>query len=236
MAVYGQPKMMEKWFETIRQYDDKVRDRLAMVVVDDHGTPPQTLPQWLRVMFDCRLYRVDRQIHWNQMGARNLGVREAPTPWVVLLDPDMVIELGVARKLLMATMRMTPGQVLKPNLRYTNNKMDGSSPNVYVIHKADFDRVGGYDEDYAGNKGWSDVQFLHTLTAAHLQIIKRRDVWVRYYRPRDISDATVKTLNRDVQANKALHLRKMALLKKLGVQKFIKMRKPNVRFPWSRLH
>ncbi len=235
MAVYGQPEMMRKWFETLRRYDDDVLDQLCFLVVDDHGTPPQTIPPDLRKMLDCRLYRVEKQIPWNQMGARNLGMAEAPSDWVVMMDPDMVVEPQVVKKLFNTAEKLTRGQAVKLFLHYTNDKADGSSPNVYLMHRLDFEMMGGYDEDYAGNKGWSDVQFMHTLEGFKIQLLKWPSLWVRYYRPRDIKDATVITLSRDVRINKSLHLRKMAQMKKMGAKRFIRARKPKLRFPWKRV-
>lgn len=235
MAVYGQPEMMRKWFQTLRTYDDDVLDRIRLLIVDDHGDPPQEIPVDIRAMLDCRLYRVTKQIKWNQMGARNLGMDQATTDWVVMMDPDMVVELPVAKRILKILPKMKPGFVLKLFLRYTNDVADGSSPNVYVMHRLDFERMGGYDEDYAGNKGWSDVQFMHTLEGFKIKMLKYPNLWVRYYRPNDIKDATVTTLSRDVRINKMLHLRKMAQMKKMGVSRFVKQRKPNLRFTWKRL-
>ena len=235
MAVYGQPLMMKKWWETIRTYDDEVLDRLHFVLVDDHGDPPAKIPDDIKAMVHTHLFRVTQQIHWNQMGARNLGMAKAPTDWVVMMDPDMVVELPVAKRLLKVLPNMEPGFVLKLFLRYTNDVADGSSPNIYVMHRLDFERMGGYDEDYAGNKGWSDVQFMHTLEGFKIKMLKYPNLWVRYYRSKDIKDATVITLSRDVRINKMLHLRKMAQMKKMGAPKFIRQRKPNLRFSWKRV-
>lgn len=236
MATYGQPRMLDKWFETLRAYDDDVLDRLHLVIVDDHGDPPVVIPDDIQVMLGVRLYRVESSIPWNQMGARNLGAQEATTGWMLLLDPDMVVEPIVARRLLDQIEKMHAGEVVKLLLRYTNDVFDSSSPNVYLMHKNDFERIGGYDEDYAGQKGWSDVQFLHTLNGFSLQFLRPEDLWVRYYRPRDIVDATVQTLDRDVKVNRVIHLRKYAQGKQMGWQRWVQKNKgPNLRFRWQRL-
>jgi hypothetical protein len=121
-------------------------------------------------------------------------------------------------------------------LRYTNDVLDSSSPNVYLIRKEDFERAGGYDEDYAGHKGWSDVQFLHTLTGLKMKFVRPGDLWVRYYRPKDVADATVNTLNRSVKHNRSLHIVKMGLAKSLGWAKWAaKNRAKNIRFQWERV-
>jgi hypothetical protein len=236
MAVYGQPLMLEKWWETIRGYDDEVLDQTRLVIVDDHGDPPAAIPDDIRAMLGCQLLRVRRQIEWNQMGARNLGVKEAQTPWVLMMDPDMVLEPTVAKRLVNFLPKLRQGSLVKLLLRYTNDVLDNSSPNVYLIHKSDFLKVGGYDEDYAGHKGWSDVQFLHTLTGFKMAFLKKPDLWVRYYRPRDIEDATVKTLDRSVAFNRRIHILKMGSVSKVGWAKWAAAnRQKLVRFPWEKV-
>jgi glycosyltransferase involved in cell wall biosynthesis len=170
------------------------------------------------------------------MGARNLGVREATGPWVLMMDPDMVVEPPVAKRLLERLPKLCLGLLVKLLLRYTNDVLDSSSPNVYLIRQEDFERAGGYDEDYAGHKGWSDVQFLHTLTGLKMKFVRPGDLWVRYYRPKDVADATVNTLNRSVKHNRGLHVVKMGLAKSLGWAKWAaKNRAKNIRFQWERV-
>ncbi len=234
IAVYGQPLMLEKWWETLRQYKLRVLRQIDFIIVDDHGDPPVSIPDDIRSFCHPRVYRVDKNIEWNQMGARNLGMQQAETDWCVMLDPDMVVEPEVAELLLARAKAMKRGQLTKLLLRYTDGKLDASSPNAYLIHKKDFDRVGGYDEDYAGHKGWSDVQLMHTLVGAGIKFLKPKDLWVRYYRPRDIKDATVNTLNRSVAFNKKLHIRKMAIAKRSWA-KWITRDQKRIRFPWTRV-
>jgi len=228
--------MLEKWWETLRSYDDALLDAIELVLVDDHGDPPVVIPHDIQAMMSCQLLRVTKQIEWNQMGARNLGVQEAKAPWVLMLDPDMVVEPKVAKRLLAFMPKLRQGNLVKLLLRYTNDVLDNSSPNIYLIHRADFMRVGGYDEDYAGHKGWSDVQFLHTLTGFKMKFLKRTDLWVRYYRPRDIEDATVNTLDRSVAHNRSMHIKKMGWARKFGWAKWAAANKQKlIRFPWERV-
>ena len=234
MATYGQPKMLEKWWETLRTYPEAVAAKIRLVIVDDHGDPPAEIPEDIRGIFKAALYRVTKNIPWNQPGARNLGVHVAKTDWLLLLDPDMVVEPKVATALLVHSRKMKRGQLVKLLLRYTDNTYDATSPNVYLLHKADFNQVGGYDEDYAGHKGWSDVQFMHTLRGFKMRFLKPVGLWVRYYRPRDVADATVNTLPRSVKHNRSLHIRKMAIAKR-NWQAWVKTKGKNIRFPWVRV-
>jgi hypothetical protein len=231
MAVYGQPKMLEKWWETLRAYTPDVAGRMRVIVVDDHGTPPVELPDDVPV--DVKVYRVTDNIAWNQMGARNLGMQEAEG-WCLMVDPDMVLELKQAKIALGLIRKMPRGSLIKLLLRYTDGTLDPTSPNVYLIHKRDFWAVGGYDEDYAGHKGWSDVQLMHTLRGCRIAFQKPQGLWVRYYRTPDIEDATVKTLSRNTKHNRALHIRKMGIAKRNWAA-WVKQKGKTIRFRWERV-
>lgn len=234
IAVYGQPLMLEKWFETLRSYPEEVLNHLSVVIVDDHGTPPVDVPMQTVTDADVRVYRVQKDIPWNQGGARNLGMQEAPTDWCVMLDPDMVIEPEVAKRLMRKTQSMKQGELVKLLLRYTNDVYDSTSPNAYLIHREDFERVQGYAEEYAGHKGWSDVELMHTLQGIGVRFLKPQGLWVRYYRTDDIADAMVKTLNRSVAHNRSLHIKRMGLAKRSWA-KWIKRETTRIRFRWTRV-
>lgn len=236
MAVYGQPLMLEKWWETLRSYDDEVLDKVHLIIVDDHGDPPVEIPDDVMGLLNCRLYRVMDDIPWNQMGARNLGMAECSTEWALMLDPDMVVEPIIAKHFLQVTSDIPKGSVCLVRLRHPNGAFDTHSPNIYLIRKSDFDRVGGYDEDYRGHKGWSDVQFLHTLEGFKMKFVKLHEIWARFYGTKDISDAAVMTLDRDHKHNKVIHVRKMRDAQRVGMTRWVKSRKGgNIRFRWARV-
>ena len=233
MAVYGQPLMLNKWWETLRHYELSVLRQVDIIVVDDHGDPPVRVPDDIRSFASVRVYRVEKDIPWNQMGARNLGMQEAEG-WCLMLDPDMVLELKQAKIALELIRKMPRGSLIKLPLRYTDGTFDPTSPNVYLIHKRDFWAVGGYDEDYAGHKGWSDVQLMHTLRGCGIAFQKPQGLWVRYYRTTDIEDATVNTLSRNTKHNRALHLKKMGIAKRNWAA-WVKQKGKTIRFRWKRV-
>jgi len=239
IATYGQPKMLAMWWETLRSYPDDVADRINLIVVDDCGDPPAEIPDDVVGVFRAKLFRIKKDIPWNQMGARNLGMTHAKH-WCIMLDPDMVIDPMMARRFLEQEPKR--GEVIRFGLCHldgSQKQIDMTSPNTYMIHREDFFDAGGYDEDYAGHKGWSDVQMLGVL-AAHYKMLPRRDLWAQFYGRDLIDDAQVVTLSRSVVENKKLHLRKCAQAKRMGWVKWVQAKKGNMamrnlRFPWSRV-
>lgn len=240
MAVYGQPLMLQKQLRTLHEYEPHVRDRLRVIVVDDHGTPAVD-PDWCRKFdgLDLHVYRVVDDIPWNQMGARNLGMEKAAPTWCLMIDPDMVFRESMMVKILTITAKMKRRHVIRYGLKHVSEpdrEIDKTSPNTYLIHRDDFLGAGGYDESYRGHKGWSDVQMLDVLKA-HYTIDHRADVFADFYSTKQISDAAVHSLNRSTAHNKKLRVRRVEQAKKAGgwVPWVQRHKSGRIQFAWSKV-
>ena len=184
---------------------------------------------------NARLFRVTEDIPWNQGGCRNLAAQQARTEALMLIDPDMTLAPDMLGKLLKEAENLRPGLMFRPALRLIGKEsLDHTSPNVHLILRKDFHRLGGYDEDYAGHKGYSDVQLLRVIQEAMVSRT-REDLWFQlHHGDKKFSDAQVKTLDRDVSHNRKLHHAKMARMKKVGWASFVKeVSARQIRFPWE---
>lgn len=235
MAVYGQPKMLEVWFDALRTYPPEVLLWMELLIVDDCGDPPVEIPDDITQLLKCRLFRVTEDIPWNQPGARNLALDHCRTPLVLFVDPDMVFPAGMMRKMLEAGQSLAEGEVIRFMLRHLKgNKLDGSSPNTWFLHVKNFLAVGGYDEDFCGNKGWSDVQLLDVMTT-YYKIHHRKDLFADFYSTDEIVDAMVTTLVRSHVANRKLRVRKVDWARRKGGWKhLVKAKRSRIRFTWER--
>jgi len=239
MAVYGQPKMLQKQIETIESYLADVRSRLTLVVVDDCGTPPVEVSLMASVpICAAKLFRVDKDIPWNQPGARNLGMHHSKG-WCLMIDPDMVFDGLTMERMMLAAEKMPRGHVLKFGLKHVSSgKLDTSSPNTWLIHRDDFFAVGGYDEDFSGHKGWSDVQMLDVLRSAY-KVELRPDLFANFHGIDSIHDAMVTSLDRSTKENRKKRVKKVAQARKAGGwKKWAKARVdvPRLRFPWTQIY
>ena len=240
MAVYGQPLMLKKQLESIRSWPGEVRNHLTVVIVDDCGNPPvavgdiETFADSL--LHEVKLLRVEKDIPWNQMGARNLGMHVS-RGHCLMIDPDMVFDGEIITRMRQAAAKLARGHVLKYGLKHVNSgRLDMSSPNTYMLHRDDFFAVGGYCEDYAGHKGWSDLTLLDVLRS-HYKIEDRPDLFAHFHSTNAIPDAMVTSLDRSVKHNRTLRLKHVAQAKACGGwKKWVKVHKgPNLRFPWTQL-
>lgn len=241
MAVYGQPRMLWKQLDTILHYPEDVLDRLNVVIVDDCGVPEVEVR--LIENLDCfaksaKLFRVTQDIPWNQMGARNLGMHHSKG-WCLMIDPDMVFDGPMMARMIQAAEKMQRGQVGKWALKHTSNgTLDTSSPNTWLVHRDDFFAVGGYDEDFAGHKGWSDVQLLDVLRSCYkLQL--RPDLFAHFHSTKDVPDAMVTSLDRSTSVNKRKRVKKVGQARAAGGwARWAKARKdvPRLRFTWQQVY
>lgn len=241
MAVYGQPLMLREQFKAIMGYQESVLRHLNVVVVDDCGSPPAEVDHFDVMDSFCnsaKLFRVMQDIPWNQMGARNLGMQQS-SGHCVLIDPDMVFDGDVMARMIEAASKLARGHVIKWALKHVNSgRIDMTSPNTWLLHRDDFFAVGGYDEDYAGNKGWSDVQFLDLMRAC-FKIENRPDLFANFHGTDSVPDAMVMTLDRSVTANRKKRVKKVAESRRAGGwARWAKTRKdvPRIRFPWTQLY
>lgn len=238
MAVYGQPLMFREQALAICFYPKSVRERLKVVVVDDCGTPPvseKVIANIDSATAGAKLFRVTQDIPWNQMGARNLGMHHSQG-WCLMIDPDMVFDGPMMARMIQAAEKMQRGQVGKWALKHTSSGvLDTSSPNTWLVHRDDFFDVGGYDEDFAGHKGWSDVQLLDVLRSCY-KLQHRPDLFAHFHSIKDVPDAMVTSLDRSTSVNKRKRIKKVEQARKAGGwARWARARKdvPRLRFTWE---
>lgn len=233
ICTYSQPNMLHVWWSAIEEFDDWIVDNVKFIVIDDCGDPPVKDPELL--IGDIEIYRVTDQIPWNQMGARNLGMQQA-SGWCVMLDVDMVLTASMIRKMIKWVEDKEKNEttlfgICRKLKDGTLGPVNLSTPNAWLLHRDTFFDVGGYDEDFAGNKGWSDVQLMHVIQAL-TKFHHTATLWAEWYHDDLVDDALVMSLDRSVRVNRGKHLAKMDEFKKLGAKKWVEKKKANIRFRW----
>lgn len=227
--------MMTKQIETWSGYPAEWLDQMEFIVVDDHGSPAFEAQD--NLPFKLSVYRVREDIPWNQMGARNLGQKLAAAPWRLMVDPDMVLPWKCARVALQRLPRMQAREWGKPWLSHmdpNDKRQDFGSPNVYFAHKNAFWGCGGYNEDFAGHKGYSDV-VLHRTLAGLCQVRFWKDCWLDFYGPKEISDAETQGLSRDLAHNKKIFHAAVNFAARNSWKLYAQGIKNHVRFHWDRV-
>jgi hypothetical protein len=138
---------------------------LKTVIIDDCSIEP------LGSIDGIRVARITDDIKWNQPGARNLGFHICEG-WIICADIDHLVT------------KENMEQLKNTNLRrgcvYYLGREDTNSVNIYLIHKDDFEKIGGYDEDFCGNYGYDDIHFYNKCTIL-LEVHELRHIKAKVY-------------------------------------------------------
>ena len=152
-AYYENPSMLELQWREIASYPAEIRAELEVIVVDD-GSPklpavdvprPSGLPA-------LSIFRVNKDIRWNQDAARNIGAHEARAPWLLLTDIDHVVPASSLVAILEAG-RSEQSFYTLGRIKFYGGEARESHPNSYLMTKKLYWDIGGHDEDYAGVYG-----------------------------------------------------------------------------------
>lgn len=205
MAYYENAGMLAEHSRAWAKLPDDIAENLNVIVVDD-GSP--TAPAeaaaksshssgWAGVA-SFQIWRMGVDVRWNQDACRNVGVREAPTPWVLLTDMDHLVPEATWRRLMLGKLKKRRvyrfGRVTAPEM--TPYKYH---PNSWALTRDLYWQAGGYDETLAGNYG-TDGDFLNRIRRT-ADIEDLSEVLIRY--PRElIPDASTTTLERKRPADK----------------------------------
>lgn len=150
---YENPKFLARQLSIWSSYPDDVRRRIHVIVVDD-GSPSSPAVDVIgshRVDIDLRLFRIDVDVRWNWLAARNIGAYHANDGWLVMTDMDHVVEPQLARFLVEGA--FDPGVIYRfSRCEYTGLPVH-PHPNSMLMMRSMFWRIGGYDEALSGHYG-----------------------------------------------------------------------------------
>lgn len=191
-------------------YPADVLDRIHFVIVDDASPVSYEIPD---VDLNLTWLRITEDIPWNNPGARNLGVTYAKSDKVVITDLDHAFPVETLRHILgrpecgrdfFKLRRLQQGQFLKH-----------SHPNIFLLSRARFLRLWGYDEHFCGHYGHDDVWFVkfqkwHGSRQRHLP--RRYPILVRT----DDTRSLTHTLERDLTTNRNLYEEKRRQVERFG--------------------
>jgi hypothetical protein len=196
MAYYENRQML---IEHARWWNELPTDlaRCIHVIVVDDGSPTapacdalQSIPR--PAVASIQVWRMLTDVAWNQDACRNLGVRHAPTEWLLLTDMDHLVPEPTWRRLTRESLSKRTvyrfGRVSAPAMDPYKRH-----PNSWALTKRTFWDCGGYDERLAGNYG-TDGDFLVRVKGRR-NIVDLPEVLVRV--PREVvPDASTTTLKR----------------------------------------
>lgn len=197
MPYYDNARMLQEHVANWNRYSDDVRSRVRVIVVDD-GSREIAAADLLRDedvvrRMNVQVYRVQKDIPWNQDGARNLGMTHCSTDWALMTDMDHVLLPEQAEALL--KFHPSIGCYYLPRRHVTDGTEIHPHPNTFLFNRCDFWDMGGYDEDFSGFYG-SDGNFRKCAKGSGLRETETAAFGLVVYRREEISDANTRRYGR----------------------------------------
>ena len=153
ITYYNEPHFLQWWYSTFKRLhenglainlnivDDGSQNRPAIDFFEKYQ-PPDTF----------RLFRVKEDIGFNSHGCRNLLMQQTTTDWNVLCDIDLTVADDVIEDIVSFDKHMGKYYML------WDTAMKEMCLNQFCVHKEDFRKSGGYDEEFV-NKHYGDRLF-----------------------------------------------------------------------------
>lgn len=162
-------------------YPDDLTLRMTVLVVDDGSPVPAVLPD--ERPCQMRLFRIEQDLRWNWIGARNIGFHHAVDGWCVVTDMDHVIPADTMRAVVYGD--HDPAVIYGFSRREHTGVSVTPHPNSWLMTREMFWRVGGYDEALSGRYGTDGEWRRRCAAVAPIHILS--DVLVRHEFQQDAS-------------------------------------------------
>lgn len=210
---YENPKFFVKQLAIWATYPKELLDNLSIIVVDD-GSPENSARDaiifarsvlGMTLTFSLRLFRIEVDVRWNWLAARNIGMYQSEDGWCILTDMDHMIEARVLDSVMHG--KHDEDMIYRFSRREHSGMSIHPHPNSMLMTKKMFWKVGGYDERLSGFYG-TDGDWRRRC-AATAPIATLHEELVRYEHQDDSS--TVKYLRKqpqDARKKPILQLRK----------------------------
>ena len=245
LPYYDNPKMFQHQQQCWNEWPPHLFSFFEVVVVDD-CSPNHPAADWVLAdrRFNFGLYRIEKNVRWNWIAAKNVGAHEAKGSWLFLTDMDHRLTSEVFEKLLSfvlqrkTVLKLNAATTVTLNLNnmayYTFDRVDApdltpykNHPNTYFMSRKLFWKLGGYDEEFSGYYG-TDGYYRKRLDRVaeggfHLEGLAT----VRY--PREvIADASTTEFERKTEYDKS---------KKKKMKAKLEQNRPMraLTFPWTKL-
>ena len=154
--------MLDEHLRRLERLPAGVRDELELIVVDDGS--PNGEAQAREIGLPVRVFRIDVDIRWNQDAARNIAAHKADASWLLLTDIDHLVPQRTFEWLLDNKLqKKTVYRFQRMTLDAIGGKKDALTeykphPNSWFMMRGMYERIGGYDERFAGHYG-TDAEF-----------------------------------------------------------------------------
>jgi len=151
-----QKGLIKRHLDNWKNIPEEYRKKIHFILIDDGSEIP--ISPVIDFPINFTLARVHVDIFGNTSGAKNLGFLLADNDWVFSCEIDHFV--SPENYIKMVNLDKHRGKVYKLIRTLPNGDLFKPAHNLFIAHKFDFWRCGGYDEDLAGNHGYDDALIL----------------------------------------------------------------------------
>jgi len=174
LPYYENPQFLRTQLAWWATFPAHLRAHFSVILVDDGSprTPAAQALDGVALPVALRLFRLEVDIRWNWLAARNIGAHHASDGWLLLTDMDHVVPATTLQALVYGThdARVIYG--------FSRIEHDGAAvaphPNSWFMTKQRFWEVGGYDEALSGHYGTDGDWRRRCAAVASLRILEDR--------------------------------------------------------------
>ena len=168
---YDNPEFLEQQIRRWVNYPKILRSMVKIIVVDD-GSPNAPAEKVIahQPYSFIRLFRVGVDVRWNWLAARNIGAHHADDGWLLLTDMDHVVDTICLHEVLMGAHR--EDTIYRFSRREHHGQKIHPHPNSWLMTRAMFWKIGGYDESCSGFYGTDGDYRRRCAATAPIRILR----------------------------------------------------------------
>lgn len=171
MPYYENPETLAAHVLRWQDWPALVRSRMRAIIVDDGSPmkPAADVLRGVRLPFPVRLFRLDVDIRWNWLAARNLAFHAAEDGWCAVTDIDHRLPAETAMALV--TGAHDEGVIYRFSRRAHDGPVIPSHPNSWFLTRSMFWHIGGHDEALSGYYGTDGEYRRRAAATAAIRIL-----------------------------------------------------------------
>lgn len=162
VPYYDNPVFFARQLVGWASYPAELAQHLSIIVVDDGSPehPAESVPR--PPLRSFRLFRIQRDVRWNWLAARNIGFHHADDGWCIVTDIDHMVPADTLAACVYGLHH--PGAVYAFSRReHTGAEVHPHSASFFMTRET-FWKIGGYDETLSGHYG-TDGEFRRRVAA-----------------------------------------------------------------------
>lgn len=172
---YNEKMRFELQWKRWERWNHRCKAAVSVIIADDCSDPGIHTYVPYEPDFDFEIFRAKKDLKFNTPGCLNMGIREATTEWVLIMDSDCMLEPDRLNWLLdykpsqEFCLRFHRDRITKIE-KHKKHRILGCS---ILFSKTQWETVGGFDEDFtgewSGGYGYFDNDFNRKLAKAGIR-------------------------------------------------------------------